>query len=227
VLLSHDHYDHLDEATIRAMSAWDTRFACPLGVGAHLEAWGVPLDRILELDWWDSFTVKGLDIACTPARHFSGRGLFNRRSTLWASWSLVGPSHRVFFSGDSALFGGFAEIGERFGPFDACLMETGSYDPSWPDVHIGPEQAVEAVQALRGKLYVPVHWGTFNLGTHGWTEPVERLLVAAAAAGVPVCVPKPGSSVEPANPPRVERWWPDLPWQGVKEAPVVSTGLGR
>ena len=224
VVLSHDHYDHLNEETIRALAERVPRFIAPLGLGAHLEYWGVPPERIVELDWWEQVDVAGVTVVCTPARHFSGRHLTDRNATLWASWSMLGETQRVFFSGDTALFPGFEDIGARLGPFDVTMMEVGAYNASWSDVHMGPEQAVVAHQMVRGRQMMPIHWGTFNLAFHGWTEPVERLLVAAEAAGIDVAVPRPGETLRtplPATP----RWWPELPWQRVEEAPVVSSGL--
>ena len=225
VILSHDHYDHLDEPTIKALRERVPLFVVPLGLGAHLEYWGVPPERIVELDWWDRMDVGGVELVCTPARHFSGRAFIDRDATLWAGWAILGQTRRAFFSGDSGLFPGFEEIGARLGPFDVTMMETGAYNADWPDVHMGPEQAVAAHRMVRGGLLLPIHWGTFNLAFHGWTEPVERLLVAAEQAGVQVAIPRPGESITPASPPGVERWWPALPWQTVEQAPVVSTGL--
>ncbi|HEX8298165.1 MAG TPA: MBL fold metallo-hydrolase [Rubricoccaceae bacterium] len=225
VVLSHDHYDHLDMGTVRRLAGRVPRWVAPLGVGAHLERWGVPADRITELDWWDETEIGGVRLVCTPARHFSGRGLTNRDGTLWSGWAFLGETHRVYSTGDGAFSPDFARVGERLGPFDAALVEIGAYSAAWPDVHMGPEQAVQAHLAARGGLLVPVHWATFNLAFHGWTEPVERLLVAAEAAGVSVAVPRPGASIEPADPPGVERWWPEVPWQTADERPIVSSGL--
>lgn len=224
IVLSHDHYDHLDEGTIRALNKLGVPFVAPLGLGAHLESWGVPADKITELDWWQTMNVGGVELACTPARHFSGRFLSDRNKTLWAGWAFVGPAHRVFFSGDTAMFPEFAEIGAKYGPFDVTMMEAGAYDAAWADVHLGPEQAVDAHVALRGALLMPVHWGTFDLAVHNWTEPVERMQVAAAKAGVALYVPRPGESFEPP-PPTQARWWPELPWETAEQAPVVSSGL--
>jgi L-ascorbate metabolism protein UlaG (beta-lactamase superfamily) len=224
VVISHDHYDHLDEPTIRAL-AGTTRFVVPLGIGADLEYWGVPAADIVELDWWERQAVGAVELVATPARHFSGRGLTDADQTLCTGWALVGGEHRVFYSGDTAMFPGFAEIGARLGPFDATLVESGAYSGLWADVHLGPEQAVAAHVAARGDLLIPVHWGTFNLASHAWTEPAERILVAAERAGVSLAIPRPGESVEPADPPPIERWWPEIPWQTAEEAPVVSSGL--
>jgi L-ascorbate metabolism protein UlaG (beta-lactamase superfamily) len=223
VVISHDHYDHLDHRTIKAMSDWSSLFIVPLGVGAHLAYWGVPESRIVELDWWEKKQVGALSIVCTPARHASGRSLWDRDQTLWAGYALVGPKHRVFFSGDTGLFPGLREIGSRFGPFDATLIEVGQYHGAWPDWHIGPEQAVRAHQWLRGRVLLPVHWGKLQLAYHGWTEPIERVITAARAAQVRVIAPMPGQSVEPSQQPALAPWWPSLPWQRAEQAPIVSS----
>jgi len=224
VVLSHDHYDHLDEATIRHLARGPMAFIAPLGVGAHLEHWGVAGDRITELDWWESVSVAGVELTCTPARHFSGRTLRDRDATLWCGWAMAGQDRRVYFSGDTAMFPGLVDIGERLGPFDATMIETGAYNSAWADVHLGPEQAALAHQAVRGGLMLPTHWGTFNLSLHGWTEPVERLMVAAKEQGIPLAIPRPGDSVEPDSPPELTRWWPSLPWESAEEAPIASSG---
>ncbi|MBL8980977.1 MAG: MBL fold metallo-hydrolase [Gemmatimonadetes bacterium] len=211
VLATHDHYDHLDRGVVKALAASHAqakmRFIVPLGVGAHLERWGVAPDRITELDWAESTSVAGLTLTATPARHFSGRGLSDRNHTLWASWSVTGPTHRVFHSGDTGPFYGFADIGTRYGPFDLTLMKIGAYGDGWPDIHLTPEQAVDAHRELRGKVLLPIHWGTFNLAYHAWNEPPERVVVAAMANGVQLVVPRPGESIEPSAPKPVQRWW--------------------
>ncbi len=229
VIISHDHYDHLDRPTIEALRERIPLFAVPLGIGVYLEQWGVDSTRIVELDWWDSHRVGKLELTATPARHFSGRSLTmsNQNQTLWAGWAIAGPEHRVFFSGDTAMFPGFRDIGERLGPFDLTMIETGAYDALWSDVHIGPEQAVEAHRMLRGRLLMPIHWGTFNLAMHNWTEPVERLLVAADRAGVPVVTPRPGESVDARDPLVAWRWWPELQWRTAEDSPIVSSGLAK
>ena len=225
VVLTHDHYDHLDMETVRRLAPRVPLWVCPLGVGAHLERWGVLPGRIAELDWWDETTVSGIRLAATPARHFSGRSLRDRNRTLWCGWAVVGARHRVWATGDGGYDRAFAEVGERLGPFDATLAEIGAYNAEWADIHMGPEQAVRAVQDARGGVMVPVHWGTFNLAFHGWTEPAERVIVAAQAAGVPLAVPRPGQSVVPADPPAVGRWWPEQSWQTADQTPIVSSGL--
>ncbi len=225
VLISHDHYDHLDYPTIIAMSEWDTQFVVPLGIGAHLESWGVEEERIVELDWWDRHPLGSLEIVLTPARHASGRHLFDGNRTLWAGFALLGPEHRVFFSGDTGMFPGMREIGAQLGPFDVTLIEVGTYAQSWADWHLGPEQAVEAHALLRGNVFLPIHWGLFNLSTHGWTEPIERVLAAAERSGVTALTLRPGEAFEPDRPLQIRRWWPNLPWRTFEEYPVVSSRL--
>jgi L-ascorbate metabolism protein UlaG (beta-lactamase superfamily) len=211
IVASHDHYDHLDRGVVKAIVA-DTsqaraKFVVPLGVGAHLERWGVAADRIVELDWSESTAVGPLKLTATPARHFSGRGLTDRNHTLWASWSVAGPTSRVFHSGDTGPFAGFANIGADHGPFDLTLIKIGAYGDNWPDIHVTPEQAVDANGHLRGKALLPIHWGTFNLAYHAWDEPAERVVAAAVIAGTRVFVPRPGESIEPSVARAVDPWW--------------------
>lgn len=224
VAISHDHYDHLDYPTIERMREWDTQFVTPLGVGAHLEYWGIPRERITELDWWQEMKVGELTLVCSPARHASGRHLFDRDHTLWAGYAFIGPHHRVYFSGDTGLFPEFAEIGERYGPFDVTMVEVGAYNAAWPDWHSGPEQAVQAHQMLRGKRFLPIHWGLFTLASHNWTEPMERTVVAAEQLGVSVLTPRPGQSVEPATT-VTQRWWPTVQWKTGADDPIKATGM--
>lgn len=226
ILISHDHYDHLDYPTVKQLLEYDVQWLVPLGVGAHLEYWGVDADHITELDWWQDTIIGDLKITCTPARHFSGRSAFgsDMNETLWASWAVQGPDHSVYFSGDTALHDQLVRIGEDYGPFDITMIDTGAYSDHWPDVHLGPEQAVIANTLLKGKLMIPVGWGSFDLSTHGWTEPVERLVVAAEARGVSIVIPKPGGFVVPGET-VLERWWPELPWRSADELPVRSTNV--
>ena len=217
ILASHDHYDHLDRGVVRALarapSQRNARFIVPLGVGAHLERWGVAAGRITELDWGEGTALAGLTITATPARHFSGRGLADRNHTLWASFAIAGPRHRVFHSGDTGPFAGFLDIGTAYGPFDLTLIKIGAYGEGWPDIHLTPEQAVDAHAQLRGRLLMPIHWGTFNLAFHAWDEPAERVVAAAAKGpgGTRIVVPRPGESFEPASPPVVNPWWRGIP----------------
>ncbi|HUQ82304.1 MAG TPA: MBL fold metallo-hydrolase [Gemmatimonadaceae bacterium] len=227
VLISHDHYDHLDMPTVRALAARGARFVVPLGIGAHLESWGISADRITELDWWNAVDIGGLTVTSTPSRHFSGRGVTGQDRTLWSGWAIRGAQHRVYYSGDTALDDTMVEIGQRLGPFDLTMIEIGQYDALWPDVHLGPEQAVRAHQLLRGDVMLPVHWAGFDLALHSWTEPVERTLVAAMAAGVRVATPQPGEMLEPSALGVQRRWWPALPWRTVEQAPAFSTGTAH
>ncbi|MGW2354121.1 MBL fold metallo-hydrolase [Actinacidiphila glaucinigra] len=207
IVISHDHYDHLDMPTIKALAGTGTRFVVPLGVGAHLERWGVPADRTTELDWHESTQVAGLTLTATPARHFCGRAIRNTQHTLWASWVVAGPEHRVYHSGDTGYFPGFAEIGEAYGPFDATMVQIGAYSDFWPDIHMTPEEGVRAHQDLRGAIMLPIHWGTFNLAPHPWEEPAEGTVAAALAAGARVAVPRPGEPFEPAAGLPLDPWW--------------------
>ena len=223
VVISHDHYDHLDMQTIVAMKEWkNTQFFVPLGVGAHLEHWGIPSRQITELDWWGEAQIADLRIVCTPARHASGRTGLDKDATLWAGWALIGPQHRVYFSGDTGLFRAMREIGQKLGPFDLTLIEVGQYHEAWPDWHIGPEQAVEAHQRVQGRVLLPIHWALFQLAYHGWTEPGERVAAESARKTVEILTPQPGESVEPTLHPRTAHWWPQLPWHTGAENPIVS-----
>jgi L-ascorbate metabolism protein UlaG (beta-lactamase superfamily) len=212
VLLSHDHYDHLDYPTIRALRRSTVPFLASLGVGAHLEAWGVAPDRIRELDWWDRADLFGGEVVvtATPAQHFSGRGPGMRNHTLWSSFVIEAGEHRIFFGGDSGLMTGFAEIGDRFRPFDLVLLEIGAYHPAWANVHLGPANALTALQALGGGPLLPIHWGTFDLSTHRWDQPIEDLTVRGHEVGAELLVPRLGEATEPALARPVEPWWKDV-----------------
>jgi L-ascorbate metabolism protein UlaG (beta-lactamase superfamily) len=209
VVISHDHYDHLDYPTIRELAKRDVRFVTSLGVGAHLEAWGVPSARIAELDWWENYTLPGteLTVTATPSQHFSGRGLKDRNATLWSSMLIRSPRHSVFFSGDTGLTGEYASIRERCGPFDLVMLEVGAFHPAWGDIHLGPDHALEAYALLGGGAFLPVHWGTFSLAMHAWDQPAERLLELGTTQNVPLLMPHLGEPVEPANVERVAPWW--------------------
>ena len=225
VLISHDHYDHLDMASIRALNRPGLRFFVPLGVGAHLELWGVAPDQIEEMDWWEERDYRGLKIACVPSRHFSGRGLLNRNGTLWSGWVVRGGQESVYFSGDTSMGPHFLEIGERYGPFDIAMLEIAAYNQRWVDSHLGPEQAAQAFRMSRGRLMMPIHWGTFSLALHGWTEPVERIQRAADADEIHLVIPKTGETVRADSPRTVAAWWPAVAWEGAAEAPIISSNL--
>ncbi len=209
IVISHDHYDHLDYPTIRALRKSAVPIVTSLGVGAHLEGWGIAAERITELDWWESHPVAGTGLVVTagPSQHFSGRGLKDRNRTLWSSMTIRGPRHAVFFSGDTGLTTQYAEIRDRLGPFDLVMIEIGAFHPSWGDIHLGPEHALEAYRMLGGGAFLPIHWGTFALAMHRWDEPAETLVRLAGVRGEPLLMPKLGQPVEPAR--RIEPvpWW--------------------
>jgi L-ascorbate metabolism protein UlaG (beta-lactamase superfamily) len=209
VLVSHDHYDHLDYPTIRALAHGDVPFVTSLGVGAHLEAFGIAPARITELDWWETHTLPGAELSVTaaPSQHFSGRGLKDRNATLWSSLVIRTPRHSVFFSGDTGLTGEYATIRERCGPFDLVMLEVGAFHPSWGDIHLGPDNALKAHALLGGGAFLPVHWGTFSLAMHDWDQPAEALLAQAPAQGVRLVMPRLGEPVEPAHADGVTPWW--------------------
>lgn len=190
VLISHDHYDHLDMNTVRHLAPQGTQFFVPLGIGAHLERWNVPAAQIHEMDWWEVAELKGVKVHCTPARHYSGRKTMDN-STLWASWAIQG-SRSVYFSGDTGYSPHFRDIRRRLGPMDLTLMKTGAYGDTWLDIHMDPESAVRAHVDLSGRTLLPVHWATFNLSYHAWDEPVLRTLAAARRQGVHVITPRVG-----------------------------------
>ncbi|WP_030813589.1 MBL fold metallo-hydrolase [Streptomyces sp. NRRL S-337] len=211
VVISHDHYDHLDMPTIQRLIRTGAVFVVPLGVGADLEFWGVPAERITELDWHEATRVGELTLTATPAQHFCGRGLRGPQHTLWASWVVAGPAHRIFHSGDTGYFPGFAEIGAAHGPFDATMIQIGAYSEFWPDIHMDPAQGVRSHLDLQGGaptgVMLPIHWGTFNLAPHPWAEPAEWTLSAGRKAGVTTVHPRPGEPFEPADPPAGYPWW--------------------
>jgi L-ascorbate metabolism protein UlaG (beta-lactamase superfamily) len=210
VILSHDHYDHLDRDTVLALAATTEVFLTPLGVGDRLIEWGIDASKVRQLDWWQSARVGELLFTATPAQHFSGRSLFDGNSTLWASWVIVDDELRVFFSGDTGYFDGFRTIGERLGPFDVTLIETGAYDAQWPYVHMQPEETVQAHIDLRGRWLAPIHNGTFDLAMHPWQEPFERVTGLALARGVAVATPRMGERLDLEAPQRGERWWREV-----------------
>lgn len=229
VLISHDHWDHLDQPTISAMRDWaSTTFVVPLGIGADLERWGIAAERIRELDWWESTSIGEIELVATPARHASGRDPLRTGETLWSGWAVLAPQHRLWYSGDSGYFPDLTQIGERLGPFDVTLIESGQYDPNWADNHFGPELAVQANALVGGELMIPVHWGLLNLAPHSWTEPVERVRAEAQCRDQSLLVLAPGVPTEP-NAQAVaqqEQWWPAQSWRTAAEAPVNPTSSG-
>ena len=209
VVISHDHYDHLDYPTVRELARLDVPVVTSLGVGAHLEAWGVPPERITELDWWETYTLPDAELTVTaaPSQHFSGRGFKDRNATLWSSLVIRSPRHAVFFSGDTGLTTEYTTIRERLGPFDLVMLEVGAFHPSWGDIHLGPEHALEALALLGGGPFLPIHWGTFALAMHAWDQPAEVLLSLAPTRGAQLVMPRLGEPVEPAHAEPPTPWW--------------------
>jgi L-ascorbate metabolism protein UlaG (beta-lactamase superfamily) len=210
VLISHDHYDHLDTATIDQLTRQQSApFVVPLGVGAHLRHWGVPEDRIIELDWDQRVDLDGLTLTCTEARHFSGR-LFAGNTTLWSSWLVEAGDRRVFFGGDSGYTDAFAELGRRHGPMDLTVLPIGAYDTRWPDVHLDPAEAVRTHLDLRGGVLLPIHWATFDLAFHAWAAPADWVRAEAAAHDVPLAQPRPGERFDVTGDLPTTQWWTGL-----------------
>ncbi len=207
VILTHDHYDHLDYQTILDLIPKTAHFHAALGVGAHLERWGVSPEKLTEYDWWESGKIAdSLALTATPARHFSGRG-FTRGKTLWVGFVLRSPTHTLYLGGDSGYGPHFREIGEKYGPFDLAILEDGQYDLQWPLIHMMPEEVAQAAMDLRAKALLPVHWGKFTLALHAWTDPIERVTKKAAELGLPVATPKIGEPVRLGQPLPNGRWW--------------------
>ena len=209
VVISHDHYDHLDAKAIRYLASRVEKFFVPLGVRAHLERWGVKADRIIELDWYESAAFDHVDLTLTPARHFSGRGFNDRNKTLWGSWVIDTQSLKIFFSGDTGYSETFSEIGERYGPFDFAFMENGAYNKDWAQIHMLPEEGVQASIDLKARFYFPIHWAKFDLSLHPWDEPILRASVEAEKRGVTIVTPLIGERFGPALIPQ-RRWWEGL-----------------
>lgn len=223
VVISHDHYDHLDQKTAEFLTKRGTTYFVPVGIGAHLRAWGVADEAIVELDWGQSRTIAGgrssgeiagavdapdgVTIHCTPAVHYSGRGLFNKDSTLWSSWTLVGPRHRLFYSGDTGYSEHFERIGAEFGPFDLTVIKVGSYDDTWNNIHMLPESAVQAHLDLNGKRMLGTHWATFDMAWHDWDEPIRRTAKAAREKEVELVTPRLGEKMDVGRPFENEDWW--------------------
>ncbi|WP_419212885.1 MBL fold metallo-hydrolase [Maribacter sp. X9] len=208
VIFSHDHYDHLDYGSVMVLKDKVGKFFTPLGVGAHLKAWGVPDNAIVEMDWWDETSYLGIDLICTPAQHFSGRGLNDKGNTLWSSWILRTDKENIFFSGDSGYGTHFEEIGNKYGPFDFAMMECGQYNELWKEIHMMPEETAQASVDVRAKRMMPIHWAAFKLAMHPWTEPVERVSVKAKEIGVDMITPKIGQLIYvQENDDLSEKWW--------------------
>ena len=211
VIISHNHYDHLNKSSIEILAARTTTFIVPLAVGAELEYGGVPRDKIVELDWWEEYRVdENLMVVATPAQHFSVRGLTDRYKTLWASWVIKAPNHKIYFSGDTGYFDGFKTIGEKYGPFDIAFLETGAYNEKWHHIHMFPEEAIQAGIDLGGKVLHPIHWATFNLSLHTWYDPMRRLTEVADSLAVTVATPIVGETTIFNKYIPQHKWWEEV-----------------
>lgn len=210
ILISHDHYDHLDMKTIKRFRDKEALFVVPLGVGSHLRGWGIDGSRITELDWWQSASIAGLDFTAAPAQHFAGRGLRDRNQSLWASWAIKGGGQNIFYSGDSGYDVHFKEIGERLGPFDIAFLENGQYNERWEEVHMLPEQVAQAFFDVRAQRLMPVHWGMFVLSVHDWFEPARAIAALADERGIDLVTPRLGELVTLDGALRTARWWEPL-----------------
>ncbi|MEM7550186.1 MAG: MBL fold metallo-hydrolase [Bacteroidota bacterium] len=207
VILSHDHYDHLDYPTIKKIKDEVGHFYTALGVGSHLKSWGVPSEKITELDWWEKSELGNIQLVATPARHFSGRGITDRNSTQWASWVIQGKNQNLYFSGDGGYGPHFKEIGEQYGPFDLAMMECGQYNKAWEAIHMMPEQSVQAGIDVKGKLLMPIHWGAFKLSIHEWTDPIDRFKRAGLESNISIIHPYIGERFQLGKDLPQENWW--------------------
>lgn len=210
IVISHDHYDHLDMESMKFFAKKENKFVTPLGVGSHLVGWGVDKSRITELDWWQNTMFEGIELIATPAQHFSGRGLTDDGKTLWASWVIRNQAHNIYFSGDSGYDTHFKAIGDKYGPFDIAFIENGQYNQRWRAVHALPEESVQAYFDLKAKRFFPIHWGMFVLALHSWREPVDELLKLSKEKGVNLVTPKIGEMVTVNDSYRNVEWWLDL-----------------
>jgi len=211
IVISHDHYDHLDMDTIKYFANKDVIFILPLGVGSHLRYWGVPTSRMVELDWWGEIEIEGLSFIATPAQHFSGRlGLISTNETLWASWVIKSPTDSIYYSGDSGYDTHYKTIGERFGPFDLVFMDSGQYNERWRTMHNMPEEMIKGFTELGGRYLVPVHWGMFNLSLHNWYDPANEATVRAKQQQIQLITPRLGELITLENPPLFDEWWKEV-----------------
>ncbi|NMM47783.1 MBL fold metallo-hydrolase [Marinigracilibium pacificum] len=207
IIISHDHYDHLDYPTIEKLKKHTAHFFTALGVGSHLKSWGIPQEKITELDWWESIKYKELNLVSCPARHFSGRGITDRNKTQWASWIITGNNSNLYFSGDGGYGPHFKEIGEKYGPFDLAMMECGQYNKAWGQIHMMPEESVQAGIDVKGKILMPIHWGAFKLAVHEWTEPIVRFKAEAETQNVSIVHPYIGEQFTPGQDSPQKEWW--------------------
>ncbi|MGN4406670.1 MBL fold metallo-hydrolase [Bacillus cereus group sp. MYBK59-1] len=211
IIISHNHYDHLNYKSIMQLKDCAKHFYVPTGVAQYLIKWGVSPSKISEHNWWDEITFDNIKLVCAPARHFSGRGMTDRDRSLWCSWLILGQETKIFFSGDSGYAPHFKEIGDKYGPFDLTLMECGQYDPRWSAIHMLPEETVQAHIDVKGELLLPIHWGAFTLALHEWSDPIERVTKEANRLGVKITTPQIGESItlKSTNYPS-SAWWKEI-----------------
>lgn len=207
VIISHNHYDHLDEASIKQLKNKVNHFVVPLGIGDKLIAWGVDESKITQLDWWENIKLNDVELVSTPAQHFSGRGITDSDKTLWSSWVIRNQQHSLYFSGDTGYFPGFKDIGEKYGPFDYAFMECGAYNELWRDIHMMPEDSLQAFKDVKGKVMVPIHNGTFDLSTHAWFDPMEKITQLAAESNTRILIPQIGQIINNKQPITTSSWW--------------------
>lgn len=208
ILISHDHYDHLDYKSIVQVKDKCQHFYVPLGVGAHLKEWGVAQEKITEMDWWEEQSLGEIKLAFTPARHFSGRGISDRNKTFWGSWVIKSDTSSVYFSGDGGYGPHFKEIAKKYGPFDFAMMECGQYNEKWHDIHMMPEETAQASLDINTKVMMPIHWGAFTLALHSWTDPVERVSKRLKELNQQYIIPKIGESLYLDSLPKNHSdWW--------------------
>lgn len=208
VLFSHNHYDHLDKKTTKILGKKNVKFICPLGVSKNLLKWGIDRSQIIEIDWWEEYLLNSdVKLTSTPARHFSGRGLYDRNKSLWCSFVIKGKTKNVFFGADSGFMTCFEDIGKKYGPFDISMLEIGASSPYWPDIHMGPEKAIKAYKMLNADLFLPIHWGTYNLALHPWKEPVRKVMEFAKNNQVKLFLPAPGTSHKIDGKEVISKWW--------------------
>jgi L-ascorbate metabolism protein UlaG (beta-lactamase superfamily) len=210
ILMTHDHYDHLDLDSFKKLKGKVNTYFVALGISRHLEKWGIPAEQITEFDWWDEINFEGIQITFTPSRHFSGRGPFDRAKSLWGGWVFKAAAHNIYWSGDGGYDAHFKEIGEKLGPFDWGFMECGQYNERWHAIHMFPEESIQAAQDAGVKRGIAVHWAGFALALHRWQDPIERFVAEAKNKTLPIVTPEIGQIVEFGKEPETNYWWEKL-----------------
>lgn len=210
IVISHDHYDHLDMETIQFFKDKKAKFIVPLGLSSYLTGWGIDGERIREFDWWETAEMDGIEFVCTPAQHFSGRSQAHKNNTLWGSWVVRDKKQSLYYSGDSGYAGHFKAIGEKYGPFDISLISNGQYNIQWPMSHLHPEETGKAYLELKSRSLLPLHWGMFNISTHNWYDPIEDIDQIAKEKGLNLLTPMMGEIVYVGQTRPFEKWWKRL-----------------